>query len=264
MNRFGKLCSGALVLGVCGHASAVTTWTLTGTPSGVTVSAYANTGNVAGGSAANHANNGAIQTIQPATLHSYSGGIGITNADACASGSKCDRGEGSTPEHSIDNQQRYDMALLSFPDTVKLTAARLGWMSNDSDITVMAYVGAGAPTTASGVADTNFVGLTYSQLISKGWAAIGNYANVGTAAPVALNAAGIISSYWLIGAYNPLANPFGAVFNSSSYDYVKFTAVSGYVASIPTPGSFALVAFALIAMFGVINGWPPRRQKNLE
>lgn len=239
-----------------GAAVATTTWTVTGAPTaGVSVSGYANTGNAPGYNATqNKANNGAIQTIQPAALSSYDGGIGITNADRCTSGSKCDLNEGRNPEHAIDNQQRYDMALLTFTSPVQLTAMKLGWKYNDSDMSVLAYTAPGTPNTVN-AANPTFVGLKYSELVNKGWAAIGHYSNVGLASPTAINALGVVSSYWLIGAYNPLAlnplaNPAGATsFSASSYDFVKLSAVMGFhPISIPEPGSLVLLASAVLGL----------------
>ncbi|MGQ5523286.1 exosortase-dependent surface protein XDP1 [Chitinimonas sp. PSY-7] len=225
-------------------AFAATTWTLGPTPtSGMTVAGYANTGGT--NNSTNAANNGALQTIQSATTTWYSGGgIGIKNADACTSGSYCDLNEGVNPEHAIDNQQRYDMVLLSFTSAVMLTGVKLGWFSNDSDITVMAYTGAGIPT---------LVGKKYTEL--AGWASIGNYSDVGTASTAAINAGKVVSSYWLIGAYNPLANPNGSVTGgSNSYDYIKIASVTSdkpNITKVAEPGSLALVGLALLGAVGV-------------
>jgi hypothetical protein len=241
------------------EAAATATWALTGNPatvSGVTVTAtaYANTGNVAGTLKNAVKNNAAIQTIEAATVAPYSGGIGITNRDACVSSNTtyCDVNEGANPEHAIDNNERYDMALLSFSKGVRLTSLKLGWMYNDSDMTVLAYTGT-APLNLTGASTgvKNFVGLTYSQLLANGWTLIGNYADVAinTARAINNSATPIYSSYWLIGAdnplaSNPLANPVAATyFSTTRYDYVKLASITGF--AVPEPGTTALLALAL-------------------
>ena len=252
-----ELLSGAVALLLAGPVLADTTWTVASNygaiSAGVTVAAYSNTGGT--DNAANAANNGALQTIQTATWNNSWGGV--YNQDACSSGSYCDLNENSSPEHSIDNDQRYDMVLLNFASAVKLTGVKLGWSQTDSDITVLAYTGAGDPTSTGKLA-----GNTYDQLVaSKGWTAVGSYADVGTASPVSTGAT-VYSSYWLIGAYNPLAG--GDKGWSLGNDFVKLASVTGVVCvggigpncgtppgSVPEPGSLALVGFALMGMMGL-------------
>jgi LysM repeat protein len=142
------------------------------------------------------------------------------------------------------------MALLSFSKSVRLTSLSLGWKYNDSDMTVLAYTGA-APLNVTGTGTTNFVGLTYSQLLSHGWTLIGNYADVAINSARTINnsATPIYSSYWLIGADNPLvsnsvANPVPTTYyNTTLYDFVKLARVTGF--AVPEPGTTALIALAL-------------------
>lgn len=247
-NQFKILC-GVVALVVAGQVSADTTWTLASNygpiSSGVTVSAYANTGGT--DNSANAANNGALQTIQTATWTNTWGGV--YNGDACSSGSYCDVNENISPEHSIDNNQRYDMALLSFTSSVKLTELKLGWMQDDSDVTVMAYTGIGDPTS-----NGKLTGNTYDQLVGLGWKSIGSYSDVGTASAKSINAGGEYSSYWLIGAYNPLAG--GSKGWSEGNDNIKLASVTGVVKppsdqQVPEPGSMALFGVALLGLFGL-------------
>lgn len=245
-----KALTGIVALALAGQAYAVTNWGLAsnyGTISGgVTVTALSNTSGT--NDLAGAANNGATQTIQGATWNNQWGGI--YNADACSSGSYCDLNENISPEHAVDNNQRYDMALLSFSSVVKLTQMRLGWYSNDSDVTVMAYTGAGAPS---------LVGKTYGQLAAalSGWTVVGNYSNIGTLT-ANINAGGVFSSYWLIGAYNPLVSGSntGSML-SDGFDYVKLASVSGCVqgstgcnppSKVPEPGSLALMGIGLLGL----------------
>uniref|UniRef100_Q47EP1 Ice-binding protein C-terminal domain-containing protein n=1 Tax=Dechloromonas aromatica (strain RCB) TaxID=159087 RepID=Q47EP1_DECAR len=257
----------AVSLLVVGEASAVT-WNLTGAvPStGVTISGVANTGGI--DTSASSANNGATQTIRDATWVGqtnmgttaspvYYGGI--TNADACSSGSYCDLNEGVNPEHAIDNEQRYDMALLNFgASVVKLTSVGLSWISGDSDLTVLAFTGTGTFNV-----DTMLKGLTYDKLTANGWTVVANTNGTSSTYTQSFNTAGnIASSYWLIGAFNPLvASATGT--NTGGFDYVKLSTVSGTVCAAgstagtagcgstnkaPEPGSLALMGVGLIGL----------------
>lgn len=255
-NQFKILC-GAVALVVAGQVSADTTWTLAsnyGTiSSGVTVSAYSNTGG--NNNYDNYQNNGALQTIQGATWNNVWGGI--ANADAGTS-TYADHNEGNYPEHSIDNNERYDMALLSFNSSVKLTSVTLGWHDQDSDMTVMAYTGTD-PFTVSG----KLTGKTYDQLIGLGWERVGNYSDVVYHDPnnpnnnggTATTGATVYSSYWLIGAYNPLAAGTNEGWSLGN-DNIKLASVTGLVKppsdqQVPEPGSMALFGVALLGLFGL-------------
>lgn len=280
-----KALTGIVALAFASQAFAAQDWYLTGSsPSaGVTTTAYSNTGGT--NTSASTANNAATQTIEAAAwLGQSQGSGGIANNDGyytnpttgvttrgsgCPSGSTlayCDNLDaiGGSPEHSIDNNQRYDMALLSFGSLVKLTKATLSWVNGDSDLTVLAYTGSTAFDK-----NTMLIGKTYSQLTALGWSVVGNYAGNGDNTTGGANKSRTIqsstpsvgdtfSSFWLIGAYNPLVSgsTSGSLLTDGN-DYVKLASVTGCTqgstgcnppSKVPEPGSLALMGVGLLGL----------------
>jgi len=204
-----------------------------GTPT-LTTTAYSNT-------------NGSSTTpdtykLETAYLSVYSGGLGVTNRDA-GSGPGQDLNEGIDPEHSIDNNQRYDSVLLNFGAATRLTSLTIGWSYNDSDMTVLAYTGTGNPT-------SNLANLSYSQLTANGWTLVGSYSNVALNTLQGINAANIVSQYWMIGAFNPLVDTASTL--TTGDDYVKLLSVAGDTTTIgkqvPEPASVLLTGAALAVL----------------
>jgi hypothetical protein len=201
------------------------TYCTPGAPS-VTASAWANTADSVAG---------ANTALAVAQLEVFGGGLGVRNADWNVAAPGRDTSEGSSPEHAIDNNERFDGVLLAFAANVSLSHLYVGWIGSDSDITVLSYNGAGVPALA---------GNTYASLTGGGgWSLVGHYLNVGTGWE-AINAGGVDSQYWMVGAYNSLV---GGDSKYNGNDAIKLQKVKGEEV-VPEPASLALFGLALTAV----------------
>ncbi|TVO68050.1 PEP-CTERM sorting domain-containing protein [Denitromonas ohlonensis] len=234
-------------------AMAATTWTFSDQSGDADYSSltYSSGGvNVTASAWANTVGSANTQ-IESAYLKSYGGGLGVKNYDA----GNGDAGEGSNPEHAMDNDDRYDSILLSFSKAINLTNVRNDWYSGDSDMSILAYVGSGTPTLTGG---------TYASLVSNGWTSISDLYNPGT--NWASTGTAVYSSHWLVGAFNPAFNGGGS--NYAGNDYMKLYAAKGTICTaagganggvcggtpgtgVPEPGSLALAGLGLLGVIGL-------------
>lgn len=155
-----------------------------------------------------------------------------------------------------------NIIVLKFSSAVILDKILLGWSMNDADLTVMAYTGAGAPS--SFIAGKTAGTLTTGGA-SAGWSLVQNvgdaspdvaYGSSGTNINYSVNGGGVASAYWLISAYN---SSFGGGALDSLVDYASLLSVSTRdVSKVAEPGSVALAGMALLAL------WTTRRRLALR
>jgi hypothetical protein len=258
LSRTPSLLVGTLLAGLAWTAPALAEikWTMSGssdcgtncislagntrsfTQGGVTLTtqAWSNTGGTAGLTTG---------TLETAYLGLYGGGLGVKNRDGGTTAPNTgDADEWVPPEHGIDNQgNRWDGVLASFSSAIDLNKVEIGWMSGDSDITVLAYTGAGVPT---------LLGLTYSQLTSNGWTFVGHYDNLAVGTAKSVNPTNIASAYWLITAYLPLWRATGW---SANDDHLKLLALYGEKTTrVPEPHALLLIGVAALGLWATRKG----------
>jgi hypothetical protein len=231
------------VNGGAGATCAVTTSGVT-----ATAQAWSNTQNNATNTVYDYA-------MQTAYLRQYSGGLGVTNQDGvvtatCPASQDCAEADNLSPEHSVDNNQRYDSILYTFSDAIALSQVTIGWPAAGTttlgtDITVLAYEGSGAPALS---------GQTFAGMSAAGWKLAGNYGDVAGLPGETANVNGAnayASKYWLLAAYNPA---FGATAGlDTGNDYVKFLTLAGDKPPGRVPEPNALLLFGIAAMAGFWN-----------
>ena len=211
-----------------------------GAPGDVTAYAISNTG----------ANTGSGRLLDQASLKRWGGGLGVENAWE----------DGSSPNHAVDNSGRVDAVLFDFGGKdITLEQIKLGWYSQDSDITVLAYTGSGNPLDNS---DPDWYGNSdYGSLLSNGWTYVGDYSNVATrpGGTADINADGYSSSFWLVSAFNPLISSKSW---STGNDYFKIYALAGSAgvppSGVPEPGvlGLSLLGLGLLAAGRRQRGFP--------
>jgi len=164
-------------------------------------------------------------------------GLGVRNA-AYTGG---DPGEGSNPEHAMDNDGFFDLLRFDFGNAIRLTKIMLGWYEDDSDISVLRYTG---PGTAGSID-----GKTPSDLVNDSWELVGHYSNVhdqpNDTQDISGDTIGDYSNSWIIAAFNPA---FDYENWSKGNDHVKVKLLAGKERrppKVPEPSSLLLLLFGL-------------------
>ncbi len=266
---------------------ATSTWTPTaGCTNSVSTAAYGNTWSCTGSTTAA----GDATTV---TASAWSAAIAVSGSTRSLTGSTFASGylsnqgtngfgaanqtesltSGTAPEHTIDSydNNRTDLVFLNFgAKVVTLDSIGVGFISGDSDISLLRWTGASAPTVS--VTTTS---KTLSSVLSSvgGWELVGSYAGlVSTSTPIStgLSGSGKSSSWWLISAFDTAygisakcsSTTTVAAGNSATIcdagddgfklNYIVASTVAPpTTGKVPEPGSLALAGIALAGVFGV-------------
>lgn len=199
-------------------------------------------------------------------LTRYGGGLGIVNFDE----------NDDTPNHSIDNNQNdFDMILLTFTEAVSISAIDTGWNysysnggfgtnnndrnKNHANASALAYTGNGVPPAFSTFEEKNPPYKTWQTIANEGWSEIASNASTVKSGsqkgeiPISNN---VFSKYWLLGAAHAVANDLG---NHIS-DHIKISGVnfhtqgSGGNTSTPTPVNAPGALLMLVAAGAFLIG----------
>lgn len=155
----------------------------------------------------------------------------------------------SSPNHTIDNYNSdYDMLLIEFSQAVELSGVEIGYRTNqfgsiygggrswNSEMTVLAYDG------------DDFSGFgrrdSWDDLLGDSWSHAGDYRIDRVNTTEEVNTGGLISQYWLVGAYN--SNLGGTSNYTDGDDFFKLTSISAQVNPVPLPGSMLMFGLALL------------------
>jgi hypothetical protein len=151
----------------------------------------------------------------------------------------------------MDNSGNTDLLEFTFASTVDLDNVTIGWRNGttgDTDISVLAYTGAGAAASIQGQTIANL-------LLTGGWSLVGNYADLAVGTAKSVNAGNVSSKYWIVSSYDPVyttatGGQVPAPPLTAGNDYVKILALSG-TTKVPEPGSLALFAAAALGLYAV-------------
>lgn len=190
--------------------------------------------------------NGARWRAASLTDQGSNSGYGVNNRQSL------DSGEGSSPEHAIDNDYYIDAVAYKFANSTMLQNVTLGWSSNDADFSVLYYDGDGDAFAAM----ANW-GTGAADFAASGWKLLSHY-NVSAAGDtnisVGLNNNTVSSSFWMVTAYSSAFGNIGS--SSNGKDYFKLLSVSGTKTEPPRqevsePGALALAGISLFGMLAL-------------
>ena len=167
----------------------------------------------------------------------YSGGIGIKNLRST------DLGEGTQPEHSVDNDQIHDIVVFELPSVLTPEAFKLGWIGGDSD--VQAWIGGadlGANYDFRNVCFQNCASGNALTSAALGFSEITGMPNGGANVP--LNTSTNFNTAQS-GRYLVMSGNLGTGATTGFNDMFKISSISAGTVKVPAPGSILLLGLGL-------------------
>ena len=202
-------------------------------------------------------NQGEDRCIQSVTLTRYGSGLGVINGDE----------RDDTPNHSVDNNnQDYDMVLLSFSEKVNISNIYTGWnyayknadsnhesrTQGDAGASVMAYTG-NSFTGNLPFSTTD----TWQSITTQGWDLLnsdtksnGNRvrSNGQNLDVLPVTSAGVYSNFWLVGAAHSVLRNAGHITDHIKIAGVDFVKQTTEDVPVSAPGALALFGAGIFLM----------------
>lgn len=213
-----------------------------------------------------------------AQLAGYSGGFGVRNACAVSGANGCtgqDGGEGSQPEHAVDNEQVVDVVVFELPTMPNMTwsfsSLSIGYAQNDLTPEINVWVGGSGLGQNYNFSDTCFIncnggdvsltnrGFTYAGRIDfpgTGTAGINSSSSAhDTGSVLFANRNAAASGQYIVVAASSTANGAWDAFKISGISATKTDVPPPPPGQVPEPGSLLLLGSGMLGF-----AWLRRRQ----
>lgn len=239
---------------------------LSGSKNGIDLTITAWASSLHGGNSYCLDDNGADRCVQRSDLKRYgNSGLGVVTGDELRTyGNR--NGDPGSPNHSLDNNdQDYEMILLSFSQAVNISSIDTGWnysisqnyrwRRNGGEASVLAYTGQ-SPLASLPFSRTE----TWKDITQRGWDELDSAASTNNNGDIPVSSDGVFSKHWLIGAANAVSREIGHFTSHLKIAGVTFMTNNS---SSPNDGNNTPVnAPAGIAFLLAFGAWVVARRKS--